>query len=209
MQSLPPPGWYPDPWTSGRSWRWWDGQRWTVSDAAYDPRARGHEREEARVAGKWFRAALVAACVVGIFLDGVIVAILSSGHDALFTTTPDGVLHVSDRFARAQLALFPSSFVGFAVAGIEIWWILRIGVFAGRMGWPTARSRVLGAWSLLIPIVSLWFPYQAIRDAYPPGVANGAALRWWLWNVIAAPLLTLVVFTVALFGNGAATAIVL
>lgn len=24
-----PPGWYPDPWTSGESQRWYDGYQWT------------------------------------------------------------------------------------------------------------------------------------------------------------------------------------
>ncbi|MGH8920092.1 MAG: DUF2510 domain-containing protein, partial [Acidimicrobiales bacterium] len=34
--SLPPAGWYPDP--EGRqSWRWWDGNRWTVSAAPEVP----------------------------------------------------------------------------------------------------------------------------------------------------------------------------
>src|SRR5262249_13543506 len=103
----------------------------------------------------------------------------------------------------------PLSLLSFAFLGFFIAWIFQAGKFAEMMGWPTVRNRTLGAWSILIPIVNFWFPYEALRDAYPPNSSHNALLRWWVMYIAVPIPLTIAVFTVALGASGAATAIVI
>jgi hypothetical protein len=69
------------------------------------------------------------------------------------------------------------------------------------MGWPSTRGRALGAFSVLIPVVGLWWPYEAIRDAYPPGVRPGIVLRWWVSYLVVPVATGIVVIVVALIGT--------
>lgn len=68
------------------------------------------------------------------------------------------------------------------VAGIVfLIWQYRAATTARALGYPARRSPALGAWSWIIPVVNLWFPYQAIRDLLPPGHAlRHLVLRTWL-----------------------------
>src|SRR3954454_8133852 len=106
-----PPGWYPDPWTGGNSWRWWDGAQWTVSDYDYNPDARRPVREQARQAGKTMRIMVVISFVVGVFSDGIVAAVLAAAHGGLFRTNAVGAVQVSPRLRAAELAALPGSFV--------------------------------------------------------------------------------------------------
>ena len=86
--------------------------RWTVSDAAYDPRARGTsaKRRASRASGS-----VRCSCSRAWWGSSSTASSRRSCHRSTarsLTTTPDGVAHVSDRFVRAELALFPSSIVG-------------------------------------------------------------------------------------------------
>jgi hypothetical protein len=209
MQQPPPPGWYADPWNAGQSWRWWDGVQWSVAGHAFHPEHRRQLRERARRAGRWVRIALVASALLGLFVGGLTAAILSPVHGHLFTTNPDGTLRASHQFRTLQLMTILPGIASLAVTGIEIWWLTRIGEFAQASGWPSVRSRTLGAWSLIIPVVNLWFPYEAIRDSNPPGHPTHFALRWWLWKVIGPPCAAIAVFVTALNGNVVAIAIAL
>jgi hypothetical protein len=98
-----------------------------------------------------------------------------------------------------QLVSLPLNAVVFAYLGSLIAWIYQAGKFAEARGWPAVRGRTLGAFSVLIPIVNLWWPYEAVRDSYPPGSAPPLLLRWWV-SYLVTPLLSLPVFFVALFG---------
>jgi hypothetical protein len=209
MQQLPPPGWYADPWNAGRSWRWWDGAQWSVAEHAFHPEHRRQLREQARRAGRWMRIALVASAVLAVFVGGMTAAILSSIHGHLFTTNPDGTVKVSHQLRTLQIATILPGLASLAVTGIEIWWLTRIGEFANASGWPSTRNRTLGAWSLIIPIVNYWFPYQAIRDSNPPGYPTRVALRWWLWKLIGPPCAGIVVFVTAIAASGVVVAFAL
>ena len=98
-----------------------------------------------------------------------------------------------DRRHRA----IPSSVVAFDVAGAPVRLVV-VGVHrcsssggcttrggsricsAGRR----SRARTLGAFSVLIPIVNFWWPYEAIRDCYPPGGRSAVALRWFVLSCV-------------------------
>ena len=55
---------------------------------------------------------------------------------------------------------------------LVLMWQYRAAKTARFLGLPAARSPGLGVGSWFIPVVNLWFPYQAIRDCLPPGHAD-------------------------------------
>lgn len=203
VTSLPPPGWYPDPQNAGRSWRWWDGGQWApAAPAAYhhDPYHATRAREQCGRYGRWLRYAMVGNALYALVSYGLIAALF---HDVSheFLVGPGGGSRFSGRFVAIQLAWMPLGFLGLAFTAILIAWIYHAGEFADAMGWPAARSRTLGAFSVLIPVVNLWWPYEAIRDAYPPGADHEALLRWWLSYLIVPFVTFLAVFVVAIVGT--------
>jgi hypothetical protein len=198
MTALPPAGWFPDPETGGTSWRWWDGFRWAPPgwghQSAYDPaafsRALAAHAESTRNTGKWFRWTM-AAYLMSVFLVVVGIAIAFHGGIHFDHTDPDGTVHISRTFVVMQLVAMPYGLVSWADLALFIAWLYNAGKFADVQRWPAARSRTLGAFSRLIPIVQLWWPYEAIRDLYPPGGRPDFALQWWLGYLIA-PLVAFV-----------------
>jgi hypothetical protein len=88
--------------------------------------------------------------------------------------------HVSGGFVVFQLVTVPLNVISFAYTGSFIAWIYQAGKFAETRGWPAVRGRTLGAFSVLIPIVNLWWPYEAVRDSYPPGSRPSLLLKWWV-----------------------------
>jgi hypothetical protein len=215
MTALPPAGWFPDPETGGTTWRWWDGFRWAPPgwghQAVYDPAAFARtlalQAETTRNTGKWFRWTL-AASMASLFLLLVGFAFAFHGGFHFDHTDPDGTVHISRVFVVVELIAFPLDFVSFAYFALFIAWLYNAGKFADLQRWPAARSRVLGAFSPLIPILNLWWPYEAIRDLYPPGRRPDVALQWWLSYVIAPSGAYLCVFLATLLAPTAVIAIV-
>jgi hypothetical protein len=191
VNDLPRAGWYPDPETGGASWRWWDGSQWAPpgygypsTSGSYDPAAFARlleaQADTTRRTGRWLRIAL-AGNALGTFSVLVLAVLAFHGRRAHFATTdPDGTVHLSRWVYAAQGLALPFDFMGFALLVLLIGWIYNAGKFADSQRWPTIRSRVLGAFSLLIPIVQVWWPYEAVRDLYPPGLRSPLVLRWWL-----------------------------
>jgi hypothetical protein len=134
--------------------------------------------------GNWLRWAM-AAIAAGYFVFFAAAAFMLHRGFALLTTNAEGATHFTNRFVLVQFASLPLNLVSLAYIGSLIAWIMNAGKFAEAHGWPAARSRTLGAFSVLIPIVNLWWPYEALRDAYPPGAHPPILLRWWLTYMIA------------------------
>src|SRR3977135_4748383 len=58
--------------------------------------------------------------------------------------------------------------------------MFRAAVVAKLLGLPARRSPALAAFSFLIPIVNLWWPYQSACDLLPPGHPGRHVVgRWW------------------------------
>lgn len=189
MTALPPAGWYPDPESGGTQWRWWDGRQWappgwgaqgteSVQAGWYAP-APMPAPETASRYGRWLRIGMVANAVVAF---GVAVGMGVAFHRGLhlFDTQPDGTLKPSSSIYAFQAVSLPLNAVAVGYIGLLIAWIYQAGKFAESRRWPTVRNRTLGAFSVIIPIVNFWFPYEAIRDACPPGKRPSALLAWWI-----------------------------
>ena len=207
MTALPPAGWYPDPEAGGTTWRWWDGTRWSPPPYGHgsdDGVAPAFVSERYRNAtskfGNWLRWAMLASLVLSIGFW--VVAALAFRGKAFELGPSDGASRsqFGGGFIAFQLVVLPLNVVVFGYIGLLIAWIYQAGKFAEARGWPAARDRALGAVSVLIPVVSLWWPYQAVRDAYPPGSSPSFLLKWWV-SYLVTPILALPVFLVTLFGT--------
>jgi hypothetical protein len=64
-------------------------------------------------------------------------------------------------------------------------WQFRAARDALQLSYPAKRSPALGVGSWFIPVVQLWFPYQAIRDCLGPGHrTRRLVLAWWLGMIL-------------------------
>jgi len=59
-------------------------------------------------------------------------------------------------------------------------WQYQAATTARILGYPARRSPALGVGSWFIPVVNLWFPYQALRDLLPAG-HRARPLVFWAW----------------------------
>ncbi len=215
MTALPPAGWYPDPEVGGTAWRWWDGVRWApqLPMPAYGygygpPQSYGaapvYLAEKYRAAttkfGNWLRWAMLANVVSFLLLAITTAATFRGNGFELFHNDQFGQPQISGHLIALQLVAIPLNLVVYAYLGSFIAWIFQAGKFAETRGWPAVRGRTLGAWSLIIPIVQFWWPYEAVRDSYPPGSRTRYLLRWWVTYVVA-QFASLPVFLAAVFGS--------
>jgi hypothetical protein len=188
MTALPPAGWFPDPDAGGARWRWWDGAQWAPPgygyQQAYDPaahaRALAMRAESTRRIGRWFRWAMIGFALTTL---GIGIAFGVGLRDTVHSVNDAGAGFPSWMIAFDVVSI-PFGAVAWAYMGLFIAWLYQAGKFADLQQWPAAQSRVLGAFSPLIPVVNLWWPYEAIRDNYPPGRCPPTALRWFVIQLL-------------------------
>ena len=58
-----------------------------------------------------------------------------------------------------------------------------------------------------MPIINLWFPYQVVRDALPPGHPARGRVAWWWGLRISTTVLTIVAMLFAFASPGAGAAV--
>jgi hypothetical protein len=206
VTTAPPPGWYTDPEAAGRQWRWWDGGQWAppgygqARACAHDPRPYAvvleQQAQATRNAGRWLQWLLVAysvAAVLGLAVGAIAIRDMREAlrDDRVFDGARFGLLNV----VAAPLQLVSVGFIVMLIA-----WIYNAGKFAELRAWPSVRNRTLGAVSVIIPIVNLWWPYEALRDSYPPGARPRLLLRWWLAYLLIVPIAGLALVIAALAG---------
>ena len=194
-----PPGWYRDP-AGSPSLRWWDGSQWTAYlwpssgwPAVYWARSvrRATERE-ARIGrfaapAIWaFAAANAAVVVLSIALVAMLVSVFRQAIDDLGTNlTP--TFPTLQPFGMLQVTIDLLETVETAAAVVLLVWQYRAASLARCLGYPARRSPALGVVSWFLPVVNLWFPYQALarllasraRGSFdgPSGVARLSRLR--------------------------------
>ena len=224
------PGWYGDPFSKS-GLRWWDGNAWTSHTSWQQPAGgpapagwgqppvqqfnsaqdlAGEERAAGRAAyGVLLIAgiAIVSYLLEAVVLHHVLRDIVRQFRDAL---NADGT--TTNRYTgwnNATLLLQGFNLVNLA-AEILFWiWLYRAATVARRVGLPARREPVWAWLGFIIPIISLWFPYQVAADTLPPGhPARAIVTRWWaFW--IAQSLAPIPVAVVAYFSTPAALVVAL
>lgn len=190
-QGGPLPGWYPDP-AGETAWRWWDGYRWTAyasgpSGLPGVPVAAARDSYSAQQAvAPWAKRAF--RWYVAVIAVGLLVAWAESStfrqlfHD-LRVHASTGV--VQDQISRTATHTNLLSLATLTVAApfyvLLLIWQYRAASTARLLSLRAAHSAGLGVGSWFIPIVNLWFPYQALRDCLPPRHPD-ARLVGWTWG---------------------------
>ena len=112
----------------------------------------------------------------------------TGGHVTALPTIP----------ATATAAIWVSLLVGAAIYAMLLPWQFRAATTAVRLGLPARLVPGLGVGGWFIPIVSLWFPYWALRDCLPPAHPGRAGVGR-LWACFVGHLVFNTVATVLVF----------
>ncbi len=154
----------------------------------------------------WAKRAVVWYLVV--IASGILLAWAESSsfrqivHDLRVQASSGVVQPQIQRTATRLDLLSPVSLAVSAVFYVPLLiWQYRAARTARLLWLPAAHSAGLGVGSWFIPVVNVWFPYQALRDCLPPGHPD-RTLVGRLWACfIAALVLTLVSQVLAWAGS--------
>lgn len=198
-----PAGWHPDPWGLA-ALRWWDGATWTGHiSGPPTPRTGTIDLEGERALARWVRPALIfggLAQAAGLLAGAEQSKWFVAHWDELTGPNPRvSSPPVSTAGNIGQLAFL----IGVSVAVLFLLWFYR----AATTGWsrlPARRGPVLSTLSFIIPVLNLWWPYQAALDMVPADDARRSVIRrWWvLW--LFATLCGLMIYPAAFLNETAA-----
>ena len=213
--SSPPPGWHPDPWAYG--WfRWWDGTAWTSYAAPAPWTAAGppdpafavaDAQRWSRIAAKamvaWAAVAITQAIAIPFFLAPFFEEIRDldlNETDSGFGTGPDFGLGPS-------LAAIPLNLVSLISTGVII--VLAIWTYNGTKALLATghRTTLTAGWAAagwIVPIINLWYPYQAVRDLLPVDHPARRLVGWWWAAWLTTGVASIVPAGAAWFSIGAA-----
>lgn len=220
----PPPGWYPDP-SGQQAWRWWDGYQWTgyASDPVGPPVAAHAAPLQGGVARPYgmfpsveqeladeLERTVWAKRVLPLYVLAIGLAILVAwGWSTTFRQIyhqirlqmQTGTVQQINTIQPARLQLLNVAILAVEVPFFVLLlrWQFQAAKTARLLSLPAKRSPGLGVGGWFIPVVNLWFPYQAIRDCLPPGDSGRSVVaRMWAFYlstsvvVIAADILAIV-----------------
>jgi hypothetical protein len=226
------PGWYSDPWRPGRR-RWWDGTQWTdhtfepeheldaprdpqaaapppsrppapPAAAAVDPKAlaRTDIAAERRLAGRAHVGftLIAGAQAVGLLASAFMSSDLRDTFDSGDLPATTTGWQVSSNLAAVVVL------VGLVLVAI---WTHRVATIGRNLGYPARRSPGWAVAGWFVPVVNLWFPYQALCDAFTSGNPDRRLVGRWWGLYIASVVGALVVFAAGFVSTGAALAVAL
>jgi hypothetical protein len=128
---------------------------------------------------RWLRPLLV---VWPVALAASSVALASSVRqvvdDQATSSTPTGWDYIGNVGSLLSITLLV----------VRILWLVRAGDVARRLGLPARRQPIASAIGWVIPILNFWWPYQGVRDVFPPPERPRGRLGWWWGCNVAAPI---------------------
>ncbi len=182
--AMPVAGWHADPWGEA-TWRWWDGAQWTgYTDRTTPLSSSATVAAELATERTWARWARIALAVHPIFQ--VLALVAASIQWRWIADHWDEVVKGTNTNGPTNTSIFgylglPTLMVTLGVIVLLILWLYRAGATARAAGIPLRRDPGLGAVSFIIPILQLWWPYRATRDAVGADErAQSLVVRWWI-----------------------------
>jgi hypothetical protein len=184
-----PSGWYPDPWNQSPL-RYWDGANWTghVSGVPSGFGETEATRQSVRKLTVWLQRYLIVEPLIAFISLATTLSIVS-GYREYFRQVRDNIATADQSLVQPTgFARFGQVFGIVTLAGVvlRIMWMAQAGKIAAGRGRRLRRSAMLAAFGWIIPIVSLWWPYQAMNDVL--GRERAKARRvglWWLCYLVA------------------------
>lgn len=167
--------------------RWWDGRQWTghVSSPVLPARpVLDLPGEESAARGGRWAGWLIAG---GQILSTPVLALLGrETRDMLTSLSENGDAGtfpgLSPTAMALSLVISPLTLAGLALLVI---WSHRAVSNGAALGLRGERDPTLAAVSWFIPVVSLWWPYESLRECVPPDAPlRGRILRWWVLYVL-------------------------
>jgi len=150
---------------------------------------------------RWY----VAVAAVGLLTAWAESSALHQLFHELSAQASSGV--VGDQFSRSVSRVDLLSLVTLTVAAPfyvpVLVWQYRAASTARLLGLPAVHSAGLGVAGWFIPVVNLWFPYQALRDCLPPGHPDVRLVGWTWGCFLATGALTGTTEVLALAGSPA------
>jgi len=164
--------------------RWWDGTDWTPYAAPATPPFDEQRSAKAASIARWAMVGqAVAATVMSLFAYSVwrrMLDVLDAAFSGEMTQPGNTTTAVPP-----WMNLF--SFASIAVTGCLMYWSHRATTDARDLGWTTRHEAGMATASWIIPIISLWFPYQVVADLAAPEQRRRVGW-WWAAHLSAGPL---------------------
>ena len=195
-----PPGWHRDPWGLA-GLRWWDGTTWT-GHVSGPPATRPVDVAAERSLARWVRPALLGggiAQAIGLVASVPQAQWVVEHWDAI--TQPGGrpvpQMPQSTATDLSQLAFL----IGIVVGVLFLLWFYRAASTGWASGLPARRGPAMATLSFIIPIVNLWWPYQATLDMVPATDSRRTVIRWWWVLWLTGTLCGLLIYPTAAVSN--------
>jgi hypothetical protein len=164
--------------------RWWDGAQWT-GHVSGPPAALARPVDVVgeRALARWTRPALIAG---GVAYAISMLASVDQAHWVVdnWSGLTDAGSRVPDPPAGTLASLASvASIVSILVGVLFLLWFHRAASNGWSSGIPARRGPAMATLSFLIPVLNLWWPYQATLDMVPADEDGRSVIRWWwvLW----------------------------